>query len=87
MPERTQSATDDRGEGFDAKIERLREVVVKLEAGSLSLEQSLAVFEQGVRLSREGAEILDAAERRVEILTRSEDGHERTIPFQTPGDE
>jgi exodeoxyribonuclease VII small subunit len=55
-------------EGFDQVLTRLRSVVERLEGGSLSLEQSLAAFEEGVRLSRQGAQILDAAEKRVEIL-------------------
>src|SRR5438105_15579821 len=73
----------DGEEGFDLVIERLRGVVEKLETGSLTLEQSLAAFEEGVRLSRRGAEILDAAERRVEVLLKGEDGGIRTAPFQS----
>jgi exodeoxyribonuclease VII small subunit len=73
--------------GFDVVLERLRGVVEKLEAGSLSLEQSLAAFEEGVRLSRRGAEILDQAEKRVELLTRGDDGAERAVPFDAPRDE
>ena len=75
------------GEGFDVLMERLRSVVEKLEAGSLSLEQSLAAFEEGVLLTRRGAEILDRAEGRIEILTRGEDGAERAAPLLAPGDE
>lgn len=74
-------------EGFDVVLDRLRVVVEKLEAGSLSLEQSLAAFEEGVRLSRRGAEILDQAEKRVEILTRGDDGGDRAVPFDAPPDE
>ncbi len=84
MAERGKSATEE--EGFDVVTEKLRAVVEKLEAGSLSLEQSLAAFEEGVRLSRRGAEILDRAEQRVEILTRGADGGEKAEPFR-PGDE
>ncbi len=58
-------------------------VVDKLEGGEMTLEQSLACFEEGVRLSRRGAEMLDAAERRVDILLRAEDGALKTEPFRT----
>ncbi len=75
------------GEGFDALMERLRAVVEKLETGSLTLEQSLAAFEEGVRLSRRGAQILDQAEQRIEILTRGEDGDERAGPFHGVGED
>lgn len=49
-------------------MSRLESVVGKLEDGELPLEASLAVFEEGVNLSRLGAERLDEAERRVEQL-------------------
>jgi exodeoxyribonuclease VII small subunit len=69
--------------GFDQLLQQLRGVVERLEAGNLSLEQSLAAFEEGVRLSRAGARILDAAEQRVEILLRDEGepGAVRAVPF------
>ena len=71
-------------EGFDLVLERLRGVVEKLETGSLGLEQSLAAFEEGVRLSRRGAEILDRAEQRVEALSRG-DG-DKVVPLPAQGD-
>lgn len=67
-------------EGFDQVLARLRGVVERLEGGNLSLEQSLAAFEEGVRLSRQGAQMLDAAESRVDVLLR--DG--TTAPFGEP---
>lgn len=77
---------DEREPGFDQILERLRYVVSCLEQGNLSLEQSLMAFEEGVRLSRRGSEILDAAERRVEILVKGEDGQPRPQPFGNGGD-
>ncbi len=68
--------------GFDQVLAQLRSIVERLEAGNLSLEQSLAAFEEGVRLSRAGARILDAAEQRVEILMRDEGGVDRAVPFE-----
>lgn len=73
-------AAIEEGAGFDRVVERLRGVVERLEAGNLGLEQSLQAFEEGVRLSRRGAEILDRAERRVEMLLRGDDG-DRVVPF------
>ena len=66
--------------GFDAILVRLREVVQKLESGDLSLEQSLAVYEEGVQLAREGQQLLAAAEKRVEILVSAAGGIE-VAPF------
>ena len=66
--------------GFDAILVRLREVVQKLESGDLSLEQSLAVYEEGVQLARKGQQLLASAEKRVEILV-SAAGGVKTVPF------
>ena len=66
--------------GFDAILSRLREVVQKLESGELSLEQSLAIYEEGVQLARKGQQLLASAEKRVEILVSAAGGVE-TVPF------
>ena len=60
--------------GFDGVLGRLREVVERLESGNLSLEESLAVYEEGVRLARRGHELLDGAEKRVELLVSAAGG-------------
>ena len=55
---------------FEASLARLHEVVEHLESGELGLEQSLSLFEEGVKLARAAKERLDNAERRVEELIR-----------------
>ncbi|MFN3653233.1 MAG: exodeoxyribonuclease VII small subunit [Armatimonadota bacterium] len=59
--------TDARG--FEEAVTRLETIVGALESGSLSLEESLAQFEQAVALSRYCAAQLDAAEQRISVLT------------------
>jgi exodeoxyribonuclease VII small subunit len=54
--------------GFEAALKRLTAIVERLESGDLTLEQSLALFEEGTRLSRASQAQLDAAEKRVEEL-------------------
>lgn len=54
---------------FEAAIAELDGIVKKLEEGDLSLEQSLALYERGVQLSRFCHARLEDAERRIEILT------------------
>ena len=71
--------------GFDQALDRLRQVVARLEQGSLSLEQALLAFEDGVMLSRRGSAILDAAEQRVELLIQQDDGSERRQSFPQGG--
>ena len=53
---------------FEAAIAELDAIVKKLEEGDLPLEQSLALYERGVQLSRFCHAKLEEAERRVEIL-------------------
>jgi exodeoxyribonuclease VII small subunit len=53
---------------FEDSLERLEQLVSRLEQGDLQLEESLEAFEQGVRLMRHCAEQLERAERRIEEL-------------------
>ena len=59
---------------FEESLTRLEAVVAKLEGGELTLEQSVALYEQGVRLSDECKKELDAAEGRIQVLVRGKDG-------------
>lgn len=63
---------------FEDILTRLSTVVERLESGEMALEESLALFEEGVHLSRLGAARLDDAERRVERLLHA-DGTTGTI--------
>lgn len=60
---------------FEASLGELEKIVRKLEDGDLSLEESLKLFEDGVRLSRECQERLSNAERRIEILLKDSQGN------------
>jgi exodeoxyribonuclease VII small subunit len=53
---------------FEGAIGELESIVKKLEEGDLPLEQSLALYERGVQLSRFCHARLEEAERRIEIL-------------------
>jgi exodeoxyribonuclease VII small subunit len=66
---------------FEELLARLQKVVDDLERGDLPLEQSLAIFEEGVQLSRLGQRRLEEAEQRVERLLGDESGGVRTRPF------
>jgi exodeoxyribonuclease VII small subunit len=59
---------------FEAALDRLEAIVERLEDGDLALEEALAGFEEGVRLSRRLADRLADAERRIERLTREGGG-------------
>lgn len=70
---------------FEAALAELDLLVKKLEDGDLSLEQSLALYERGVQLSRFCHTKLEEAERRVEILT--ERGELKPAPSSLTGDD
>jgi exodeoxyribonuclease VII small subunit len=53
---------------FEAALAELESIVKKLEEGDLALEESLALYERGVKLSRFCHTRLEDAERRIEIL-------------------
>jgi exodeoxyribonuclease VII small subunit len=67
------------GASFEASLHRLTEVVEKLEGGELGLEESLALFEEGVGLARAAQARLDAAEKRVEELVRIDENGEPVV--------
>jgi exodeoxyribonuclease VII small subunit len=73
-------------ERFDELLARLRALVERLEGGNLPLEDGLRSFEEGMALCRRGAEILDRAEKRVEVLLTSASGASRVAPFDDPGE-
>ena len=66
---------------YEEIVQRLSKVVERLEGGGLSLEESIAAFEEGIRLARAGAQKLEEAERKVEVLLSDD----RAVPF-TPED-
>jgi exodeoxyribonuclease VII small subunit len=70
--------TDTSIKDFEAAIAELESIVKKLEEGDLALEQSLALYERGVQLSRFCHQRLEDAERRIEIL--SERGELKPAP-------
>ena len=63
---------------FEDALSGLESIVEKLEKGELSLEESLSAFEEGIRLSRICSKQLDAAEKKIEILVKGEDGELKT---------
>nr|WP_186338924.1 exodeoxyribonuclease VII small subunit [Mariprofundus sp. NF] len=58
---------------FEQALEQMTSLVAKLESGELPLEESVAAFEQGVKLSRRCESLLDKAEQRLQVLNSSED--------------
>lgn len=75
--------SDEEGLSFEQASERLAAIVGKLESGELRLEDSLKLFEEGVRVARSAQDQLDCAEKRVEeLVSVDENGEARTRDFE-----
>ena len=72
---------------FEPALVRLEEIVHELEQGDLPLEQSLKLFEEGIKLSRLCNKRLEDAERRVEILLKDDTGKLEARPFKEEDEE
>ena len=69
---------------FETALQRLEEIVRKLDSGDLPLASLLEVYEEGVTLSRFCQTKLEEAERKVEILNKKADGTLERTPFEEP---
>jgi exodeoxyribonuclease VII small subunit len=74
---------------FERKLTDLEAVVGRLEQGDLSLEESVRLFEEGMKLSESCRQELEAAEGRIQILMRQADGklQARALEMETELDE
>lgn len=59
---------------FEDAFKKLEEIAQRLEIDELSLEESLRLYEEGIKFSRICLNILNKAEKRIEIVTISEEG-------------
>jgi exodeoxyribonuclease VII small subunit len=66
---------------FEESLKKLESIVAQLERGDLPLEESVRIFEEGVRLSAECKKHLEEAEGKVEILVKRRNGAMEREPF------
>jgi exodeoxyribonuclease VII small subunit len=79
-------------ESFEAALKQLEEIVQRLERGELPLEESLKLYEDGIRLSRLCHAKLEEAEGKIELLMKDakgdlvldEQGRPKKTPFGQP---
>lgn len=67
---------------FEQAMQRLEEIVSLLEDGKAPLDQSMALFEEGTKLSAYLSKLLDTAEQKVTMVT-VQDGAETEVLFDT----
>ena len=66
---------------FEDSLKQLEGIVGQLERGDLPLEDSIKIFEEGMRLSSVCKQELESAESKVEILLKQRDGSLKAEPF------
>ena len=66
---------------FEESMQRLEEIVRLLERGDVTLEESLALFEEGSGLIAQCSKLLDRAEQKVIKLKKGSDGTPMELPF------
>jgi exodeoxyribonuclease VII small subunit len=66
---------------FEDALARLETIVTELEKGDLPLNDSLRMFEEGIKLSKTCLKMLDDAERKVEIMVQDKDGKKRVEAY------
>ncbi len=66
---------------FEDAMARIEEIVENLETGELSLEDSLKVFEEGMKLVRFCSAKLEEAEKKVSLLVKDGEEGLREVPF------
>ena len=70
---------------FEESLKQLETIVGQLERGDLPLEDSIKIFEDGMRLSAQCKQDLDNAESKVQILLKQRDGSMKPEPFPLKG--
>ncbi len=78
---------DRRVKKFEEAIEELEKIVEQLESGDLSLQDSLAVFEEGVGLVKYCNQKLTEVEKKIELLVKDKEGRLQLEPLTEGGDE
>ncbi|HLB05895.1 MAG TPA: exodeoxyribonuclease VII small subunit [Thermodesulfobacteriota bacterium] len=74
-------------EKFEDAMKKLEGIVERMEKGDMFLNESLKLFEEGVKLTRFCSQELQKAEKRVELLTKNIEGKLVAVPFEEETDE
>ena len=72
---------------FEQAMARLEAIVGELEKGDLPLDESLKIFEEGIRLSKSCLKVLEEAERKVEVLVQDKNGKKQLRAFSLDDDD
>jgi exodeoxyribonuclease VII small subunit len=73
--------------GFEEHLTKLEAVVERLERGDLTLDESVRLFEEGMKLSRSCKEELEQAEGRIQVLVEGKGGKMQVAEMDVDGDD
>ena len=74
--------TKPRSNDFEKAFQQLEKIVQRLESEELPLDESLHLFEEGIRLSRFCHQRLEEVEKKIELILADAKGQPRTEPFE-----
>ena len=77
----------ERRQSFEEAMKNLESVVERMEAGELTLDESLKLFEEGIRLAQFCNSALEEAKKKVEVLTKDIQGTVTLTPFEETQEE
>lgn len=69
-------------DNFELNLKKLEELVKKLDSDELTLDESIALFEEGIKLSKKCSDKLESAEKKINILLQDENGNEKEEKFE-----
>ncbi|HEX7150094.1 MAG TPA: exodeoxyribonuclease VII small subunit [Thermoanaerobaculia bacterium] len=76
-------AARSRTNEFEKSFQQLEKIVQRLEGEELPLDESLQLFEEGIRLSRFCHQRLEEVEKKIELILADAKGEPRTEPFES----
>jgi exodeoxyribonuclease VII small subunit len=88
MAKKKSTPRDDCAASFEESLEQLEKIVADLESGKLGLSEALERYEQGVKHLKSCQQLLERAERKIELLSGVDaDGNPITQPFEEADDD
>jgi exodeoxyribonuclease VII small subunit len=82
--EKPEQAETEELPSFEQNLQKLEEIVQRLEEGNLPLDESLKLYEEGIAAFRNCQEMLDEADLKVRRLVQTLEGELKEEPFETP---
>ncbi|CAM2008416.1 exodeoxyribonuclease VII small subunit [Acanthopleuribacter pedis] len=78
--------TPDKQPGFEERLALLEQIVEKLDATDVPLEEAIGFYEDGIKLSASLHKTLEQAQERIELLTQAGQDIMETEPFEAQAD-